>query len=71
MIGIQAMWSKWIANNPTNKMYVRKVQKESFYAGAEMMFDHLNADARLAAEFASSNPEPLRVIKGGLDDDAE
>ena len=69
MIGVQKMWSLWSANNPSNNMMIRKVQREAFYAGAEMAIEHLHAVDRIAADLVQEQGGPFRVIDGGKRED--
>jgi regulator of RNase E activity RraA len=67
----QALWSDWIAKNPTNNMMIRKVQREAFLAGAaatmELIHEHNDASERLASDYVSENQMGLVLVDGGKD----
>lgn len=62
------MWTMWSAQNPTNNMMIRKVQREAFFAGAEITRDHFHSSERLAAEYINENQLGLTLV-GGTESD--
>ena len=71
-MNIQSLWSIWSAINPTNNMMIRKVQREAFHAGADLMREHMNAVDRVAAEMFKEQEkgQPFTVIEGGKNDES-
>jgi hypothetical protein len=59
----QALWSDWIAKNPTNNMMIRKVQREAFFAGCDAMNDHIQAGERIYSEMEVEDFRGLTLVK--------